>query len=104
MKKGEKTCSARRHDAKEGSFAKTWRYIIPTPESSDGEESFVVELLFGVLVAMTAFGLDVFLWRLGIGVEVDRGFSFQAGRVIVALTTVSSRVGRRTGVTAPLRR
>lgn len=48
------------YDAREGSFAKTWRYI-PTPESSDGEESFVVELLFGVLVATTAFGLEVFL-------------------------------------------
>jgi hypothetical protein len=65
----------------------------------------VVELLFGVLVATTAFGLEVFLWRLGIVVEVDRGFSFQAGRVMVALTTlVSSKTGRRTGVTAPLRR
>lgn len=64
----------------------------------------MVELLFGVLVATTAFGLEVFLWRLGTGVEVDRGFSFRAGRVIVALTTVSSRVGRRTGVNAPLRR
>jgi hypothetical protein len=50
--------------AKEGSFAKTWRYM-PTPESSDGEESLVVELLFGVLVATTAFGLEVFLWRFG---------------------------------------
>jgi hypothetical protein len=64
----------------------------------------VVELLFGVLVATTAFGLEGVLWRLGTVVEVDRGFSFRADRVIVDLTTVSSTVGRRTGVTAPLRR
>ena len=66
-----------------------------------------MELLFGVLVATTAFGLEVFLWRLGTGVEVevDRVFSFQAGRVTVALTTlVSSIMGRRIGVTAPVRR
>lgn len=64
----------------------------------------MVELLFGVLVATTAFGLEGVLWRLGTGVEVDRGFSFRVDRVIVALTTLSSRVGRRAGVTAPLRR
>lgn len=61
-----------------------------------------MELLFGVLVATTAFGLEVFLWRFGIGVEVDRGFSFQAGRVTVAFTTLlSSIAGRRPGVIAP---
>ena len=63
-----------------------------------------MELLFGVLVATTAFGLEGVRWRLGIGVEVERGFSFRADRVIVDLTTVSSTVGLRTGVTAPLRR
>lgn len=63
-----------------------------------------MELLVGVLVATTAFGLERFLRRPGTGVEVDRGFSFQAGRVTVALTTVvSSGGGRRTGVTAPVR-
>ena len=65
----------------------------------------MVELLLGVLVATTGFGLEIFLWRFGTGVEVDRGFSFQAGRVTVALTeVVSSRAGRRAGVTAPVRR
>ena len=65
----------------------------------------MVELLFGVLVAMTGSGLEVFLRRFGSGVEVDREFSSQAGRVTVALTAVVSSVrGRREGGRAPVRR
>ena len=51
----EGTCSVRA--AKEESIAKTWR-CIPMPGSSGGEDSSVVKLSSGVLVAATGFGLE----------------------------------------------